>query len=68
MGKAGDAARLTKAFPQVDILVNNVGTFMAKEFAQSTDQDWETIYLVNVLSGVRLSRACLPGMKPRRKC
>jgi NAD(P)-dependent dehydrogenase (short-subunit alcohol dehydrogenase family) len=36
---------------------------MAKPFAQATDEDWETIYRVNVLSGVRLSRAYLPRMK-----
>ena len=65
MGKAEDAARLAKAFPKVDILVNNVGQFMGKEFMQTTDQDWEQIYQVNVLSGVRLSRAYLPGMKER---
>jgi NAD(P)-dependent dehydrogenase (short-subunit alcohol dehydrogenase family) len=63
MGKAEDTARLAKEFPNVDILVNNVGTFMAKPFAQATDEDWETIYRVNVLSGVRLSRAYLPRMK-----
>jgi NAD(P)-dependent dehydrogenase (short-subunit alcohol dehydrogenase family) len=65
MGKAEDAARLAKEFPNVDILVNNVGTFMAKEFTKTTDQDWETIYQVNVLSGVRLARAYLPRMKER---
>lgn len=65
MGKAEDAARLAKEFPKVDILVNNVGQFMGKEFMQTTDQDWEQIYQVNVLSGVRLSRAYLPGMKER---
>jgi NAD(P)-dependent dehydrogenase (short-subunit alcohol dehydrogenase family) len=63
MGKAEDTTRLAKEFPNVDILVNNVGTFMAKPFAQATDEDWETIYRVNVLSGVRLSRAYLPRMK-----
>jgi NAD(P)-dependent dehydrogenase (short-subunit alcohol dehydrogenase family) len=63
MGKAEDTARLAKEFPNVDILVNNVGTFMAKEFVKTTDQDWETIYQVNVLSGVRLARAYLPRMK-----
>jgi len=63
MGKAEDTARLAQTFPNVDILVNNVGTFMAKEFAKTTDDDWETIYQVNVLSGVRLSRAYLPRMK-----
>jgi len=63
MGKAADTARLAKAFPNVDILVNNVGTFMGKEFAKATDEDWETIFQVNVMSGVRLSRAYLPRMK-----
>jgi NAD(P)-dependent dehydrogenase (short-subunit alcohol dehydrogenase family) len=63
MSKAADTERLAKEFPNVDILVNNVGTFMAKEFAQSTDQDWLQIYETNVLSGVRLSRAYLPRMK-----
>ena len=65
MSKAEDAARLAKAFPNVDILVNNVGQFMAKEFSQTTDQDWQQIYDVNVMSGVRLARAYLPGMKQR---
>jgi len=63
MGKAEDTARLAKEFPNVDILVNNVATFIPKEFMQTTDQDWQTIYEVNVLSGVRLSRAYLPRMK-----
>lgn len=63
MGKAEDTARLAQTFPNVDILVNNVGTFMAKEFVKTTDDDWEKIYQVNVLSGVRLSRAYLPRMK-----
>ena len=65
MGKAEDIARLVKTFPRVDILVNNVATFIPKPFMQATDEDWKTIYEVNVLSGVRLSRAYLPGMKER---
>jgi NAD(P)-dependent dehydrogenase (short-subunit alcohol dehydrogenase family) len=36
---------------------------MGKEFAKATDEDWETIFQVNVMSGVRLSRAYLPRMK-----
>jgi NAD(P)-dependent dehydrogenase (short-subunit alcohol dehydrogenase family) len=63
MSKAADTMRLAQAFPNVDILVNNVGTFMGKEFAKATDEDWETIFQVNVMSGVRLSRAYLPRMK-----
>jgi NAD(P)-dependent dehydrogenase (short-subunit alcohol dehydrogenase family) len=65
MSKADDIARLVKAFPSVDILVNNVGRFVPHEFVQSTDQDWYETFDLNVMSGVRLSRAYLPGMKQR---
>ena len=65
MSKAEDIDRLVKAFPTVDILVNNVGRFIAREFTQSTDQDWYDTFDLNVMSGVRLSRAYLPGMKQR---
>ena len=65
MSKADDIARLVKAHPNVDILVNNVATFIPKPFLQSTDEDWKAIYELNVLSGVRLSRAYLPRMKDK---
>jgi NAD(P)-dependent dehydrogenase (short-subunit alcohol dehydrogenase family) len=65
MGKADDIARLAKAYPSVDILINNVGRFVPHEFLQSTDQDWYETFDLNVMSGVRLSRAYLPGMKQR---
>ncbi len=42
MSKADDIARLVKAYPNVDILVNNVARFAFHEFTQSTDQDWYT--------------------------
>jgi NAD(P)-dependent dehydrogenase (short-subunit alcohol dehydrogenase family) len=65
MSKAQDIARLTRAFPQVDILINNVGRFVPKEFEKSSDQDWYDTFDLNVMSGVRLSRFYLPGMKAR---
>ncbi len=65
MSKAEDIARLAKAFPNVDILVNNVGRFIPGAFTQSTDQDWYATFDLNVMSGVRLSRVYLPGMKQR---
>lgn len=65
MSKAEDIARLAKTFPNVDILVNNVGRFIPGEFTQSTDQDWYATFDLNVMSGVRLSRFYLPGMKQR---
>jgi NAD(P)-dependent dehydrogenase (short-subunit alcohol dehydrogenase family) len=65
MSKAEDIARLVKTHPNVDVLVNNVATFIPKPFLQSTDEDWKAIYELNVLSGVRLSRAYLPRMKEK---
>lgn len=65
MSKAEDIARLAKTFPNVDILVNNVGRFIPSEFTRSTDDDWYQTFDLNVMSGVRLSRAYLPGMKQR---
>jgi NAD(P)-dependent dehydrogenase (short-subunit alcohol dehydrogenase family) len=65
MSKAEDIARLGKAFPNVDILVNNVGRYLPHEFTQSTDQDWYQTFDLNVMSGVRLSRIYLPRMKQR---
>jgi NAD(P)-dependent dehydrogenase (short-subunit alcohol dehydrogenase family) len=65
MSKADDIARLAKTFPNVDILVNNVGRFVPNEFTQSTDKDWYDTFDLNVMSGVRLSRYYLPGMKQR---
>jgi NAD(P)-dependent dehydrogenase (short-subunit alcohol dehydrogenase family) len=71
-GFAGDlsaaevAATLVQRFPAVDILVNNLGIFEPKPFEEIPDEDWRRFFDVNVLSGVRLSRAYLPGMKQRK--
>jgi NAD(P)-dependent dehydrogenase (short-subunit alcohol dehydrogenase family) len=65
-GDLSDAAvveKLVKQFPAVDILVNNLGIFEPKPFEEISDADWQCFFNVNVLSGVRLSRAYLPGMK-----
>jgi NAD(P)-dependent dehydrogenase (short-subunit alcohol dehydrogenase family) len=65
-GDLADAAvveRLVNNFPAVDILVNNLGIFEPKPFDEIPDADWQRFFNVNVLSGVRLSRAYLPGMK-----
>ena len=70
-GFAGDLSEekavesLLERYPSVDILVNNLGIFEPKPFDEITDEDWRRFFEVNVLSGVRLSRAYLPGMKQR---
>jgi NAD(P)-dependent dehydrogenase (short-subunit alcohol dehydrogenase family) len=54
--------RLIDKLPEVDILINNVGIFEPKDFSEITDEDWFKFYEVNVLSGIRLSRAYFDKM------
>ena len=63
LGTAAGAAEAIRRFPNVDILVNNVGIFEPKPFEQIGDDDWFRFFEVNVMSGVRLSRHYLPRMK-----
>jgi len=62
---AEGAQALLKAVPAVDILVNNLGIYEMKAFADITDEDWLHLFEVNVMSGVRLSRGYFPGMLER---
>jgi len=62
---AAGCAELLRQVPTVDILVNNAGIFEPKPFVEIPDADWERFYQVNVMSGVRLTRAYLPGMLQR---
>jgi NAD(P)-dependent dehydrogenase (short-subunit alcohol dehydrogenase family) len=55
-------AVLIRDVPGVDILVNNLGIFEPKPFAEISDADWLRFFEVNVLSGARLSRSYLPQM------
>jgi NAD(P)-dependent dehydrogenase (short-subunit alcohol dehydrogenase family) len=61
---AGVAAFLPKA-GVVDILVNNLGIFEPMAFDAITDADWQRFFETNVMSGIRLSRHCLPAMISR---
>jgi NAD(P)-dependent dehydrogenase (short-subunit alcohol dehydrogenase family) len=65
LGTASGCAEVVRQLPQLDILVNNVGIFEPKPFEKIADEEWEKFFAVNVLSGVRLSRAYLSGMKER---
>ena len=52
-------------YPEIDILVNNLGIFEPKVFEKISDHDWLRFFEVNVLSAVRLGRHYLPRMKAR---
>ncbi|MEO6094699.1 MAG: SDR family oxidoreductase [Fibrobacteria bacterium] len=69
IGFAGDlsvaavAEDLVRKHPGIEILVNNLGIFEPKAFEDIPDADWMRFFEMNVLSGVRLTRLCLPAMK-----
>jgi len=65
LGTQAGTDAVVERFPEVDILVNNLGIFEPKQFDQITDEDWRRFFEVNVLSGVRLSRHYIGGMKQR---
>jgi NAD(P)-dependent dehydrogenase (short-subunit alcohol dehydrogenase family) len=65
LATAAGVQDLVRKVPAVDILVNSVGFYVAKDFLEISDQDWDQMMTLNFMSGVRLSRAYLPGMKAR---
>lgn len=65
LSTAAGTEQLGRQFPDVDILVNNLGIFEPKAFEDIPDADWSRFFEINVLSGVRLSRLYLPAMKKR---
>ncbi|WP_079543894.1 SDR family NAD(P)-dependent oxidoreductase [Bradyrhizobium lablabi] len=62
---AAGCKALVAAQGEVDILINNAGIFEPKAFFEIPDEDWSRFFDVNVMSGVRLSRAYFPGMLKR---
>jgi NAD(P)-dependent dehydrogenase (short-subunit alcohol dehydrogenase family) len=62
---AEGCATLIREVPECDILVNNMGIFEVKPFDEISDADWMRFFEANVMSGVRLSRHYLRGMKRR---
>ncbi len=67
-GIAGDlagaegCAALVEAHPACDILVNNLGVYGQHDFFEIPDSEWTRFFEINIMSGVRLSRAYVPGM------
>jgi len=67
VGTAAGSKAIVDKYPDVDILINNAGIFAVQPFLESHDDEWQKFYEVNVLSGVRLSRAYLGGMLKRNR-
>ena len=54
-------------FPELDILVNNLGIYEPVGFFEETDEAWLRLFEVNILSGVRLSRHYLKKMLAKKQ-
>ncbi|UAW96894.1 SDR family oxidoreductase [Halopseudomonas nanhaiensis] len=59
---AAGCEQLLREVPEADILVNNLGIFKAQDFFDTPDEEWQRFFDVNVLAGVRVSRAYVPKM------
>jgi 3-oxoacyl-[acyl-carrier protein] reductase len=69
LGEPGEPERLIaeveKVLGAVDVLVNNVGVAYQADFDELSDEQWESIWQLNVMSYVRAIRAVLPSMRRR---
>ncbi|MGW4483391.1 SDR family NAD(P)-dependent oxidoreductase [Amycolatopsis sp. NPDC004368] len=59
------AQRVAEQAGEVDILVNNAGAYEHRGWADATPTEWARTYEVNVVSGVRMIRHLVPGMRER---
>ena len=59
------ADEVARRFPDVEIVVNNLGIFEPKPFEEITDEEWQRFFDINVLSGIRLARLYLASMKKK---
>jgi NAD(P)-dependent dehydrogenase (short-subunit alcohol dehydrogenase family) len=65
-GPASLVAEVEDALDRVDCLVNNVGFAVQRSFEEVTEDDWESMWQLNVMSYIRAIQAVLPGMRARR--
>lgn len=63
VGTAAGCDLLVRQEPRCDILVSNAGVFAPGDFFDTPDSEWDRHWQINVMAGVRLARAYLPGMR-----
>jgi 3-oxoacyl-[acyl-carrier protein] reductase len=70
LGQPGEPERVVRATEEqhgrIDVLVNNVGVAYQRTFEEVTDEQWDELWQLNVMSYVRTIRAVLPGMRERK--
>jgi NAD(P)-dependent dehydrogenase (short-subunit alcohol dehydrogenase family) len=65
LSQAGEPARAVREAGPLDVLVNNVGAAYHRDFLEVTDEQWQEVWELNVMSFVRAVRAAVPGMRER---
>ena len=70
LSEPGAAATVVEAAVQalggLDVLVNNVGFAVQARFEEVTDEEWDSMWQLNVMSYVRAIRAALPHLRTSR--
>ena len=65
LSRPGEPERVVAEAGELDVLVNNVGYAEQRDFLAVTDEQWEAVWQLNVMSYVRAIRATVPGMRER---
>jgi 3-oxoacyl-[acyl-carrier protein] reductase len=65
LSQPGEPERVVAEAGELDVLVNNVGYAEQRDFLAVTDEQWEAVWQLNVMSYVRAIRAAVPGMRQR---
>jgi 3-oxoacyl-[acyl-carrier protein] reductase len=66
LSQPGEPERVVAEAGDLDVLVNNVGYAEQRDFLAVTDEEWNEVWQLNVLSYIRAIRAAVPAMKERR--
>jgi 3-oxoacyl-[acyl-carrier protein] reductase len=65
LARPGEPERLIEEAGDVDVLVNNAGLAYQRDFLEVTDEQWQEMWDVNVMSALRAIRAVVPRMRER---
>ncbi|MDG4832542.1 SDR family NAD(P)-dependent oxidoreductase [Solwaraspora sp. WMMD1047] len=65
---AAVVGRAVAEFGRLDLLVNNAARFLRRPALETTDEDFDRLFAVNVRSVFRLTRAALPQLTETRGC
>ena len=67
LGTAEGCKLAIKSYPEVNILVNNLSLYESVDFFEITDEQWQRLFDINIMSAVRLSRHYLKQMLERKQ-